>query len=107
DERRQRQREADVRVSQVQLVADLRPRGVARAEDELVEELDREQDCECGLAGRPGRLHLVTVSVPELSALEYVQLILAGSPTWTLKWLKTAELIGQVRPPIVIPVSSS
>ena len=38
-----RQRDPDLRIAQVEVVPDRRPRGLTRAEDELVEELDREQ----------------------------------------------------------------
>ena len=65
--RRQRQREAHLRVAEAEVVADLRPGRFARAEDELVEELDREQDGDepggsapapnRALAGRPRQVH--------------------------------------------------
>jgi len=43
DEVRDGQQQPDLRVRQREVVADQRPRGFARAEDELVEQLDREQ----------------------------------------------------------------
>jgi len=43
DDARDRQQQPDLRVRQRQLVADQRPGGLAGAEDELVEQLDRQQ----------------------------------------------------------------
>ena len=41
---RYREQQADLAVREAEVVADRRPRGLARTEDELVDELDREQD---------------------------------------------------------------
>jgi hypothetical protein len=54
EDARQREQQAELAVAEVEVVPDLRPGCGARAPDQLVEQLDREEDCEL----RAGALHV-------------------------------------------------
>jgi hypothetical protein len=72
DQRGRRQQQPDLGVREIEVGADQRPGGREETEDELVEELDREQDCdEAGgstpaedaeLAGRARAVHEIQSS---------------------------------------------